>query len=391
MPPLSTHIDEEGVLIDSFLLVRDNEFREDALRELLQGNKYPARNIPERVADFRAQIAACHKGRKELDHIISRYGLNIVMDYMEYIQANSEYSVKKALHRFLADGSQFYSVFEDNMDDGTVIKVRIEINGGANPPETLRAVIDFTGTGEQHTADNLNAPSSVARSAVIYVLRSLIDTDMPLNSGCLNPVDIIIPEGTILNPLFPAPVASGNVETSQRVVDVLLGAFGIAAASQGTMNNFLFEVQDEPPYYETIAGGSGAIEGCHGASGVQVHMTNTRMTDPEILEFRHPGVRLEQFTLRKGSGGKGRFDGGDGVIREIRFLKPAELSILSERRVYPPYGVEGGRSGEKGENLLKKADGTVIDLGSRRAMQVEKNDSVVIKTPGGGGYGRVVP
>ena len=391
MPPSSTHIYEEGVLVDSFLLVRDGELREDALREILQDHKYPVRNIPERLADFRAQIAACHRGTKELEHIILRYGLDTVMDYMRYIQENSEYSVKKALHRFLADGNEFYSVFEDRMDDGTLIKARIVIDGGPNPPETLKAVIDFRGTGQQHTTDNLNAPSSVARSAVIYVLRSLIDTDIPLNSGCFNPVEIIIPEGTLLNPVYPSPVASGNVETSQRVVDVLLGALGIAAASQGTMNNLLFEVQGEPPYYETIAGGSGAMEGCPGASGVQVHMTNTRMTDPEILEYRHPGVRLEQFTLRKGSGGKGRFDGGDGVTREIRFRKPATLSILSERRVYPPYGAEGGHAGEKGENLLKKADGTIRDLGPRKVIKIAKDDSVVINTPGGGGYGRPVP
>jgi 5-oxoprolinase (ATP-hydrolysing) len=219
------------------------------------------------------------------------------------------------------------------------------------------------------------------------VLRLLIDADIPLNSGCLNPVNIILPEGTVLNPLYPAPVASGNVETSQRVVDVLLGALGITAASQGTMNNFLFEVHGEPPYYETIAGGAGAMEGCPGASGVQVHMTNTRITDPEILEFRHQGIRLEEFTLRRGSGGKGRFTGGDGVTRKMRFLKPATVSILSERRVYPPYGAGGGRSGKKGENLLKKAAGGITNLGPRKVINVEEGDSVIIKTPGGGGYG----
>jgi N-methylhydantoinase B/oxoprolinase/acetone carboxylase alpha subunit len=236
--------------------------------------------------------------------------------------------------------------------------------------------------------DNLNAPFSVTRSAVLYVLRSLIDTDIPLNSGCLNPIEIVIPEGTLLNPLYPAPVASGNVETSQRIVDVLLGAFDIAAASQGTMNNLLFEVEGETPYYETIAGGAGALDGCPGASGVQVHMTNTRITDPEILEVRHPGIRLERFLFRKDSGGKGKYPGGDGTIREIKFLKPAVVSILSERRVYAPYGIKGGGPGKKGLNLHRKSDGEIKVLGNREVLKVDKEDSIIIETPGGGGCGQ---
>jgi 5-oxoprolinase (ATP-hydrolysing) len=387
MPPLAAHIDEEGVMISSFLLVRDSIFREDKLREVLSGHKYPVRNISERVSDFKAQIAACHKGMKDLKLGIERYGLTTVRDYMGHIQDNSEYSVKKALHGFLDGKGSFKSSFEDCLDDGTPIQAAVSIEGGTDSPETLRAVIDFTGTGKQHTYDNLNAPYSVTRSAVMYVLRSLIDTDMPLNSGCLKPVKIIIPGDTILNPSYPAPVASGNVETSQRVVDVLLGAFGVAAASQGTMNNFLFEVEGEIPYYETIAGGAGALEDCPGASGVQVHMTNTRITDPEILEFRHPGVRLEQFTLRRGSGGSGKYRGGDGVIREMAFLRPATVSILSERRNYEPYGIKGGENGKKGINLYKKANGEVSALGHREVLRINENESVIIKTPGGGGYG----
>lgn len=387
MPPDASHIDDEGVLIDSLLIVRNGVFMDADIREILSGHKYPARNIPERIFDIKAQIAACRKGMNELLGIISGYGLGTVADYMKYIQENAEYSVKRALHKFLKGGDQFHSVFEDRLDDGTPLKVSISIDGGDGPPGTLRAKIDFTGTGAQHTDDNLNAPLSVTHSAVMYVLRSLTDADIPLNSGCLKPVDILILPETVLSPVYPVPVATGNVETSQRVVDVLLGAFGIAAASQGTMNNLLFEVEGETPYYETIAGGSGALEGCPGTSGVQVHMTNTRMTDPEVLEFRHPGIRVEQFTIRKGSGGKGRFPGGDGVVREIKFLKPADVSVLSERRVHAPYGMEGGEAGKKGVNIHKKAGGRTIKLGHREVLKVDGNDSIVIKTPGGGGWG----
>lgn len=386
MPPTAFHIDEEGVLLENFLLVRNNVFKESELKESLGNHKYPARNILERISDFKAQIAACHKGSKELQNIIKRYGLQTVAAYMIHIQQNSEYSVKAALQSFLKDNSGFYSVFQDHLDDGTPIKVAVTIDGGTNPPGTLRARIDFSGTGTQHMDDNLNAPLSVTRSAVMYVLRTLINRDVPLNSGCLNPVDIIIPSGTILSPVYPAAVASGNVETSQRIVDVLLGAFGVAAASQGTMNNLLFEVEGEPPYYETIAGGSGAVENCPGASGVQVHMTNTRMTDPEILEFRHPGIRLEQFTLRKGSGGRGMFQGGDGVIREIKFLRPATVSIISERRTSQPYGMNGGEAGKQGANMHKRADGTISKLGHREVINMEKDESILIETPGGGGF-----
>ncbi len=387
MPPSASHVDEEGVFIDNLLLVRDGIFRENELRESLTNNKFPARNISESISDLKAQIAACRKGMDELVQIIGRYGIDTVTDYMGHIRMNAEDSVKKALHLLLGEKKNFYSAFEDFLDDGTPIKTAISIDCGSDPPGTLRAVIDFTGTGPQHANDNLNAPFSVSRSAVMYVLRALIDMDIPLNSGCLNPVDIIIPEGTLLHPVYPSPVASGNVETSQRVVDVLLGAFGIAAASQGTMNNLLFEVDGESPYYETIAGGSGALDGCPGASGVQVHMTNTRITDPEILEVRHPGVRLERFTFRKNSGGQGKFPGGDGVIREIKFLKSATVSILSERRVYAPYGINGGEPGKKGLNIHKKADGEIKVLGHREVLMVNKDDSIIIETPGGGGCG----
>lgn len=394
LPPVASHIDEEGVLLDGVLILRDGTFRERELRGILSAHKYPARNPDERISDIRAQMASCTRGVDELNAIIERYGLDTVSLYMGYIQENAEYAVKRALYGFLAGARHavpeagFEAGFADALDDSTPIKVKITIKGGKNPPETLSACIDFTGTGREHARDNLNAPLPVTRSAVLYVLKTLIEADIPLNSGCLKPVEIIVPEGSLLNPAYPAPVASGNVETSQRVVDVLLGALGIAAASQGTMNNLLFEVSGETPYYETIAGGSGAMDNCGGASGVQVHMTNTRITDPEVLEFRHPGVRLERFSLRRGSGGKGEFTGGDGVVREIRFLKPAEVSIISERRVRAPYGLNGGSSGKRGENLLKKADGETVRLAHRAFLHVKEGESIIIKTPGGGGYGK---
>jgi len=314
--------------------------------------------------------------------------LATVKDYTRYIYENAGFSIKQSLFHFLKGGDTFNSSFEDWLDDGTPIKVTMVISGGSHPPDTVKAMIDFTGTGPEHVTDNLNAPLSVTRSAVLYVLRTITGSDIPLNSGCLEPVDIVIPQGCILNPRYPAPVATGNVETSQRIVDALLGALGIVSASQGTMNNLLFEVEGDFPYYETIAGGSGSSEGCAGASGVQVHMTNTRITDPEILEFRHPQVRIERFTLRRGSGGRGLYPGGDGVIREIRFLRPATVSIISERRVSEPYGLMGGEAGKRGLNLLKRANGKIIKLHHRATLRIALGDSIIIETPGGGGFGR---
>lgn len=388
MPSESSHINEEGVLLDNLILVRGGIFREDALRNVLTNHRYPARNIEERMHDIKAQTASCYKGMKELHRIISGYSLDTAMQYMQFIQDNAELSIRKALCRFLENKASFLSSFRDLLDDGTPIKVAVQISAGTSPPDTVSARIDFTGTGKQHEHDNLNAPLSVTRSAVMYVLRTIVNEEIPLNSGCLKPVELIVPGGTILNPEYPAPVAAGNVETSQRVVDVLLGAFGIAAASQGTMNNLLFETEGGTPYYETIGGGSGALDGCEGASGIQVHMTNTRMTDPEILEIRHPGVRLEKISLRRGSGGEGMFRGGDGIVREIKFLKPAAVSILSERRAYPPYGLEGGNPGKCGENLLRKSDGTTLPLRHRESLRINAGESIRIKTPGGGGYGK---
>ncbi len=387
MPPEAGSIEEEGVLVENFLLVRDETLREAELVDLLSGRRHPVRNMRERLWDLRAQVAACHKGAQELGRVIQRYGWQTVRAYMAHIQDNAERSVKKALHGIVGDGGVFSSEFEDRLDDGTPIRAKVTIDAGSEPPGTLRAEIDFTGTGGQHETDNLNAPLSVTRSAVLYVLRAITGEDIPLNGGCLRPVQIRVPERSVLNPSYPCAVASGNVETSQRVVDVLLGALGVAAASQGTMNNVLFEVEGETPYYETVAGGAGAAAGCPGASGVQVHMTNTRMTDPEVLEHRHPGVRLRRFTLRRGSGGQGRYPGGQGVVRELEFLRPASVSVISERRVYAPYGLAGGGPGARGGNYIRHADGSIRRLPHRFALDVAAGESIVIKTPGGGGFG----
>ncbi|MDH3973246.1 MAG: hydantoinase B/oxoprolinase family protein [Deltaproteobacteria bacterium] len=391
MPPGALHIDEEGVLIKNMLIVKEGRFMEEEARGLLTSGKYPARNMDERISDLRAQVAACHKGREEIERLVNNYGLATVKSYMNFIQQNAGFSIKKALSTFLAPNTPFEASFKDLLDDGSPIAVNIKIKPGNNPPESIRCIIDFTGTGSEHKSDNLNAPLSVTRSAVLYVLRSLIKEDIPLNSGCLKPIRIIVPEGSLLNPAYPSPVASGNVETSQRIVDVLLGAFGVAAASQGTMNNFIFQVEGDTPYYETIAGGSGAMAGHDGASGVQVHMTNTRMTDPEILEVRHPDVRLERFSLREGSGGAGRFRGGDGLIRELTFLKAAEVSLISERRTYPPYGIAGGMAAKKGRNLVRKNGMPPEEMESRFNIKLGKDTSVIIETPGGGGYGEKLP
>ncbi|MFQ5464671.1 MAG: hydantoinase B/oxoprolinase family protein [Thermodesulfobacteriota bacterium] len=388
LPPEASHIDEEGVLIDGLLVVREGVFRADEVARVLTGRRYPARNIPERLSDLKSQVAACARGARELKAVIDRHGWPEVRRYMGHVQSGAEGAVRRALTGFLGGMDSFTGACRDSLDDGTPIEARITITAGDAPPLTTSAVVDFTGTGPQHGRDNLNAPLPVTRSAVLYVLRSITGEDIPLNGGCMAPVEIVVPEGTLLAPLYPAPVASGNVETSQRVVDVLLGALGVAACSQGTMNNLLFEVEGEAPYYETIAGGAGGMDGCPGASGVQVHMTNTRITDPEVLETAHPGVRLRRFTLRRGSGGAGEFPGGDGVVREIEFKRSAEVTIISERRASAPRGAEGGEDGKPGRNLIRDRGGTTRALPHRAHVTAGPGESVIIETPGGGGWGR---
>ena len=389
MSPFTATIQDEGVVIDNFLLVSGGTFREAELRRLLLAAPHPARNIEERVSDLRSQIAANNCGQQELQRLVDKYSLETIQAYMSHIRDNAAEAMREALGRFLDGRPRFESAFEDYLDDGSRIAVRLTIERGSDPPRTHRAVIDFNGTAAQ-VPTSLNAPVAVTKAAVLYVFRTLIAEDIPLNSGCLDPIEVRIPQGCLLNPSPGAAVVGGNVETSQRVVDVLLGALGIAAASQGTMNNFLFGREDGrgKQYYETIAGGSGATDRHSGASAVQVHMTNTRITDPEVLEQRFPEVRLERFAIRRGSGGKGRHRGGDGVIRAVRFLEPRKVSILSERRAYPPYGLVGGGPGAKGRNILIRRDGTSENLGGKVERVVKAGELVIIKTPGGGGFGR---
>ena len=388
IPPFSKTIYEEGIIIDNFLLLENGELREKEFEELLTDSKHPARNIEERKHDINAQIAAVLKGIKELENLITKYSLQTVKSYMHYIRKNSAEAMNDALEKYLAGHKTKENSFDDYLDDGSRISVKINITKDETRDLPFCATVDFSGTAPQ-TKNNLNAPIAVTKAAVLYVFRLLIDKNIPLNSGCLDQIKLIIPEGSILNPSDEAAVVGGNVETSQRITDVLLGALGIAGASQGTMNNFVFGSDDGSgkQYYETIAGGSGATNQNDGASAVQVHMTNTRSTDPEILEHRFEEIRLEKFEIRKGSGGGGKFRGGDGIIREIKFLEPRTVSILSERRVFPPYGMSGGDEGSRGSNYLRKVSGEEIDLGGKVEKVIKSGETVIIKTPGGGGFG----
>ncbi len=379
MPPFSRNLGEEGVLIRNFKLVDAGEARWEDLRKLLTSGPHPSRAVEANLADVAAQVAANHRGAADLARLVERYTLPVVAAYMHHIQVAAEQQVRQAL-RQLEPGVY---PFTDHLDDGTPISVSITVDGD-------RATIDFTGTGPV-SRGNLNANGAITTAAVLYVLRCLLAEDIPLNQGVLAPVELIVPPG-LLNPAeqpqaedCPA-VVGGNVETSQRVVDVLLGAFGLAAASQGTMNNLLFG-DATFGYYETICGGAGATRDAHGADAVHTHMTNTRLTDPEVLERRYP-VRLRSFSIRVGSGGTGRQRGGNGVIRRIEFLKPLEVSILSQRRgPYPPYGLQGGSAGALGRNLLERADGTQSELPALAQFQALPGDVLSIETPGGGGFG----
>jgi N-methylhydantoinase B len=373
MPPHSTNIAEEGILFDNFLLVAEGNFREDAVKEILTNHAYPARNIPQNLADFKAQIAANHRGVRELLNMVANYGLETVQAYMQFVQDNAELAVKGAIAT-LKDGQFSYA-----MDNGAEIKIKVTIER-----DKLRAVIDFTGTSPQQ-ASNFNAPAAVTQAAVLYVFRTLVDNAIPLNAGCLKPIDIIIPEGCMLNPTYPAAVVAGNVETSQTIVDALYGALGIMAASQGTMNNFTFGNQHYQ-YYETICGGSGAGNGFNGTDAVQTHMTNSLLTDPEVLESRYP-VMLESFRIREGSQGKGKYSGGNGVVRKVRFLSSMTAGILSTHRVVPPFGLNGGEAGELGNNYVIRQDRTIEVLGSTATVAMQPGDTFVIETPGGGGWG----
>jgi 5-oxoprolinase (ATP-hydrolysing) len=371
MPPFSTTLEEEGVVFRCLRIVERGTFREDLLRDVLTGGPYPARNPDENLADIQAQIAANQKGMQLLDELLARYGIDVVVAYMQHIQDNAAELTARAIEA-LGDGTH---EFEDRLDDGARIAVRVTVRGDAME-------IDFGGT-DREVDNNLNAPRAVTMAAILYVLRVLVGKPIPLNSGCLRPVTVRIPEGSLLSPGPHRAVAAGNVETSQRIVDVLFGALGLAAASQGTMNNVTFG-DDRFAYYETLGGGAGATERRPGASGVHTHMTNSKCTDPEILETRFP-VRVRRFALRRGSGGKGARAGGDGLIRELEFLAPMRVSVLSERRVLPPYGMRGGGPGSPGMNLLNGNP-----LAHRATVEVSPGDILRVETPGGGAWGEVV-
>jgi 5-oxoprolinase (ATP-hydrolysing) len=373
IPADSRTLEEEGVVLRPFLAVRAGRFDEAQVRDLLNGARYPARNPDDNVAELEAMVAANRCGLTLLEALVAERGRDAVEITMEQIQRAAAKKVAREIGK-LPDGVH---AFADSLDDGTPVCVTLTIEG-----ERMR--IDFAGTGPA-VPGNLNAPSAVVQAAVIYVLRSLVTERIPLNGGCLDPVEIVIPPGSLIDPPAGAAVVGGNVETSQRIVDVLLGALGKVAASQGTMNNVAFG--DETfGYYETIGGGAGAGDGFDGASGVHTHMTNTRITDAEVLEARHP-VRLLRFSLRRGSGGAGRWRGGDGLERLYEFRAPVTVSLLTERRVIAPWGLAGGASGAPGCNSVVRRDGSVELLSGKATVSLEIGDQLLIETPGGGGYG----
>jgi 5-oxoprolinase (ATP-hydrolysing) len=373
MPPASRTIHEEGVLFDAVQIVAGGEFREAEVRARLASGAYPARNPDRNVADLKAQLAANARGVVELERLIGRFGVRTVLRYMRYVQNNAAHCVRSALARL--DGGRFAV----ELDGGERIVVDVAIDRAAQ-----RATIDFTGTSAT-SAGNFNAPTAIVRAAVLYVFRTLVRENIPLNAGCLEPLTIVLPENSLLNPAYPAAVVAGNVETSQCITDALLAALDACAAAQGTMNNFTFG-NARHQYYETLCGGAGAGPGFDGASAVHTHMTNSRLTDVEILEQRYP-VRVRRFAIRRGSGGAGRWHGGDGIVRDIEFREPMEAAILANRRRTAPFGLNGGRDAARGRNYVQRADGSRLELGATATVALAPGDRFVIETPGGGGYG----
>ncbi|MCU0548642.1 MAG: hydantoinase B/oxoprolinase family protein [Leptolyngbya sp. Prado105] len=373
MPPNSTSIEQEGILLDNFQLVNQGRFREVELLDILTNHSYPVRNPQQNIADLQAQIAANARGSQQLLQMVDRYSLETVQAYMQHIQDNAEASVRKAITVLQAGD------FTYEMDDGNRIQVSVKIRDRSS------AIVDFTGTSPQQSS-NLNAPLAICKAVVLYVFRTLVQDDIPLNAGCLKPLDIIVPEGCLLNPKYPAAVVAGNVETSQAIANALYGALGILAASQGTMNNFTFGNQ-QYQYYETICGGSGAGATFDGTDAVQTHMTNSRLSDPEILEWRFP-VFVESFEIRSGSGGQGKYSGGNGVIRRIKFRSCMTAAILSGHRRIPPFGLAGGAAGKIGRNWIERHQGEIQEIAGKAEIQMFPGDSFVIETPGGGGFGK---
>ena len=376
-PPDSRTLEDEGVVIDDFLLVDAGTFRETEFRALLSGARYPARSPDVNVADIKAQVAANERGVQELARVVGQYGWDTVQAYMRHVMDNAEEGVRRAIVRIapkLGDG-----VFDYAMDDGTPLRVAVTLD-----PQARTATVDFTGTGPQ-SAGNFNAPPAVTRAVVLYVFRCLVGEDIPLNDGCLKPIRIVLPPGTFLSPASGAAVVAGNTEVSQATCNALFGALGTLACSQATMNNVLFGDATRQ-YYETICGGMGASPDQPGASAIQTHMTNTRMTDPEVLELRYP-VRLETFAIRRGSGGTGAQRGGDGSVRRIRFLEPMTTVVVASRRTVPPFGLHGGEPGAAGRQWVERADGSRREMTGTDQAELRPGDAFVIETPGGGGYG----
>lgn len=374
MTPLATSIEEEGVVLDNLKLVEEGEFLDTEIRQVLDGGKYPCRNTEQNIADLKAQIAANEKGVRELLSMVDNFSLEVVLSYMGHVRDYAEECVRRVIAN-LQDGEAV-----THFDQGCKIVLKITVDN-----EARSATLDFTGTSDQQS-DNFNAPEPVTRAAVLYAFRCMVDDDIPMNEGCMRPLNIILPERSMLTPQYPAAVVAGNVEVSQAVTDCLFAALNAIAGAQGTMNNFNFG-DDEYQYYETICGGSGAGPGFNGAHAVHTHMTNTRLTDPEVLELRYPVV-LEKFQIRRGTGGKGKWTGGDGLNRTVRFLQPMDVSFLCGRRVVPPAGLAGGEDGVIGRNAKRDVDGTVHELDGRVQLRCEKGEAVIIQTPSGGGYGK---
>ena len=378
MPPAARCLAEEGVVISPTHLIKGGTPRFDDIERLLRGGLHPSRNVGDNLADLRAAVAANHRGANSLRALAIEHGIAEMREHMRALTQRAERLTRAALAQRAGDVCEATEL----LDDGSILKVTLRVHGDS-------AVIDFTGSAPTHSG-NLNATPAIVRSTVMYVLRLLIGERLPLNEGIMRAVDVHIPHG-MLNPKFvddPAlcpAVVGGNTETSQRIVDTLLKALNLCACSQGTMNNLLFG-NDRFGYYETVCGGSGAGQDFHGADAVHTHMTNTRITDPEIVEHRYP-VRVEQFAIRRGSGGRGQFRGGDGVVREFTFLAPVSLSVLSQHRVQAPYGMSGGASGARGTQRVIRADGAVIHLESIDGCEVMPGDRIVLETPGGGGWG----
>jgi 5-oxoprolinase (ATP-hydrolysing) len=374
MSPKATRIEEEGVYIDPFKVVAKGRFREEAVLQLLTSAPYPARNPAQNIADLKAQAAANEKGAAELRNMVRHYGLGTVRAYMGHVQDNAAEAVSRVI------ASLKSARFAVETDQGNIIKVAIKIDRKAR-----KAIVDFTGTSPQ-ASDAFNAPEPITRACVLYVFRTLVDEDIPLNAGCLRPIKIVVPKGSMLKPRYPAPVAAGNVETSQTIVNCLYGALGVLGSAQGTMNNLTFG-NERYQYYETICSGAPAGPGFDGAPAVQTHMTNSRLTDPEVLELRYP-VLLERFEIVRGSGGKGKWRAGDGTLRVIRFLERMECAILSGFRKVRPFGLLGGADGQPGENWVRRKTGGLERLKSSDQTLLEEGEAIIIKTPTGGGFGK---